>query len=128
MMNKETKNLFERYKTIVENSDISNNMSGSDVSTKYQTDNMSRFLPIGQDADDEERQLESEKLRVKLKELFNIMKGLIDACTKDTCTYKEISRLMDLMNSPEANKDMEAYKNALQGENQESGANASLSY
>ena len=56
------------------------------------------------------------------------MKGLIDACNKDTCTYKEISRLMDLMNSPEVNKDLEAYKNALQGENQESGANASLSY
>lgn len=127
-MNKESKILFERYKAIIENSDISNNMSGSDVSTKYQTDNMARFLPIGQDVDDEEKQLESEKLRIKLKELFDSMKGLIDACAKDTCTYKEISRLMDLMNNPEVNKDLEAYKNALQGENQESGANASLSY
>jgi len=127
-MNKESRELFAKYISIVENSDISNNMSGSDVSTKYQTDNMARFLPIGQDSDEEERQLESKKLRIKLKDLFLNIKALVDACGKDTCTYREVGKLLDLMDNPEAKNDLQTLKNALQAEDQESGANASLPY
>jgi len=128
-MNKDIKILFEKYMSILENSDISNNMSGSDVSTKFQTDAMARFLPIGRDTDEEEKKmLESEKLRIKMKDLFTQFSALISAASKETVTYKEVSKLVDFLDNPEVKGDLEKLKNALQAENIESGSNASLSY
>ena len=126
-MNKDIHILFEKYKSIFENDNISNNMAGSDVSTKFQTDAMARFLPVGQDDEEEKKMLESEKLRIKMKDLFTSFNALISAASKETVTYKEISKLIEFLDNPQVKGDLEKLKNALQAENIESGANASLS-
>lgn len=128
-MNRDNKIIFEGYKKILENDNISNNMTGSDVSTKYQVDSMAKFLPIGRDMDNEEekKMLESEKIKIKLKDFFNSIKSLATVCQKDTVTFKEISHFISLIENPAVKNDLDSLKSALQSENMESGVNASLS-
>lgn len=127
-MNKDIKIIFEKYIKILENDNISNNMTGSDASTKNQIDHTARFLPIGRDTDEEEKNkmLESEKIRIKLKDFFNSVKSLATICQKDSVTYKELSNFISIINDPAVKNDLDKLKMALQSENVEAGVNASL--
>jgi phosphoenolpyruvate carboxylase len=125
-MHKDTHNLAKKYLVILEGENISDTYK-SHASTKYTTDNMQRFIPIAQDqADEEINKLASEKIREKLKAGFSRLKSLVQACESKTCTYKQISALLHLMNDPEFTGDLETYKTSLQEENRESGLNSSL--
>jgi hypothetical protein len=125
-MNKDIKNIFKNYKQILENTDISNNMSGSGASTKYTVDHMARFLPIGQD--DEEKKINSQdEYKNKLKEFFTTVKALVDLCQSDRCKSSDIGKLLDLMDSPAAKADLTEYKNILQIKDQNNGNNTKLS-
>lgn len=125
-MNKDIKTIFENYKKVLENSDISNNMS-SDVSTKFTTDHMARFLPIGQD-DEEKKKIDPLKeLKNKLNNFFTSLKALASACQMESCKSSDIGKLIDLMNNPEAKTDLEEFKKAMQLMDQDNGNNAKLS-
>jgi hypothetical protein len=125
-MNKDIKNIFKNYKHILENSDISNNMSGGDASTKFHVDHTAKFLPIGQD--DEEKKLNSHKVyKEKLNEFFTTVKALADLCQSDRCKSSDIGKLLELMDNPAAKADLTEFKNILQLEDQSNGNNSRLS-
>ena len=129
-MNNEIRKLARMYSLIRENDNISNNMSGKDVSTKFQVDHTAKFLPVGQDKESqlgpEEGEIELKRGKVEL--LFKTLKSVIDACQSENCSVREVSRLIDLIDDPEARNDLEQYKLALQRDDQESGANSKLAY
>ena len=129
-MNKEIYSIAERYSLIKENDNISNNMSGKDVSSKFQVDHTAKFLPVGQDKESQlgPEESESEFMRGKVELLFKTLKGIIDSCQSENCSVREVSKLIDLMDDPEARNDLEQYKLALQKEDQESGVNSKLAY
>lgn len=132
-MNKDTHNIYNSYKAgflLKENEDISNNMSGKDVSTKFQVDHTAKFLPVGQDKESMlgPEESESEQLRGKIELLFKTFKTIIDSCQTERCSVREVSKLIDLLDDPEARNDLEQYKLALQKEDQEGGVNAKLAY
>lgn len=125
-MNKDIINIFNSYKFILENSDISNNMSGSDVSTKYTVDNTARFLPIGQD-DEEKKETKPEAIFNKLSNLFAKLKSLISTVESKTCSSKEVSNLIAYMKDAEVQGDLEELLKELQLEEQNAGLNARVS-
>lgn len=125
-MNSEEKNIFKNYLTILENENISNGQM-SQVSTTHQVDHNARFLPLGMDMDEEEKKLKSELIKEKLKNLFANFKSLIDLCGNKKCTSSDVSRLLSLMDNPEAKNDLSELKNALGLEEQERNKNASFS-
>lgn len=125
-MNKDIKTIFENYKKVLENSDISNNMS-SDVSTKFTTDHMARFLPIGQDDEEKKKADPLKELKNKLNNFFTSLKALANTCQMDSCKSSDIGKLLDLMNNPEAKTDLEELKKAIQLMDQDNGNNAKLS-
>lgn len=124
-MNKEIKIIFEKYKKVLENSDISNNMS-SDVSTKFTTDHMARFLPIGQD-DEEQKKNPFKELKQNLNDFFTTLKALATACQSDSCKSSDIGKLLELMDNPAAKRDLTNLKNNIQLEDQDNGNNTKLS-
>jgi hypothetical protein len=125
-MNKDIKNIFSSYKSILENTDISNNMSGSDVSTKYTTDNTARFLPIGQD-DEEKKVSKPEAIFNKLSNLFAKLKSLISTVESKTCSSKEVSNLIAYMNDAEVKGDLDQLLRELQLQEQNAGLNSRVS-
>lgn len=126
-MNKDIKTIFENYKKVLENSDISNNMSGKDVSTKFTTDHMARFLPIGQDDEEKQKKDPLKGLKEKLNNFFTSLKALASACQGKNCKSSDLGKLLDLMNNPEAKTDLNELKNAIQLMDQDNGNNAKLS-
>jgi hypothetical protein len=125
-MNKDIKVIFENYKKILENSDISNNMS-SDVSTKFTTDHMARFLPIGQDDEEKKKRDPLKELRNKLNNFFTSLKAFASTCQAEGCKSSDIGKLIDLMDNPEARTDLEELKKAIQLMDQDNGNNSKLS-
>jgi hypothetical protein len=125
-MNKDIKVIFENYKKILENSDISNNMS-SDVSTKFTTDHMARFLPIGQDDEEKKKRDPLKELRNKLNNFFTSLKALASTCQAEGCKSSDIGKLIDLMDNPEARTDLDELKKAIQLIDQDNGSNSKLS-
>lgn len=125
-MNKDSKTIFNNYKKILENSDISNNMSGKDVSTKFTTDHMARFLPIGQD-DEEKKRNPFKEIKHKLNDFFTTVKALVDKCQSNTCNSSDISKLLDIIDNPAVRNDLQELKNMIQLEDQNNGNNAKLS-
>lgn len=127
-MNSDIKSIFESYKRILENDNISNNMSGKDVSTKFTTDQMSRFTPIAQDEEEKAKLNPHKQLKIKLKDFFTHIKPLIEIVQSDKCKSSDVSRLLDIMNNPAIKTDLEELKKMLQLEDQDNGNNAKLSY
>ena len=105
-------------------------MSGKDASTKYTTDNTAKFLPMGQDMDEEEK----NKLKVdvniqeQLKPIFDKMKSLMNVCEGKNCSSKEISHLLSMLDSPELKKHLQEFKKYLQLKEQHTGFNAFAPY
>jgi len=125
-MNNDIKFIFENYKRILENSDISNNMS-SNVSTKFTTDHMARFLPIGQDEEEKQREPKIE-LKNKLNEFFTSVKAYISNCQSKNVKSSDIGKLLSLIKNPEAINDLEELQKAIQLEDQNNGNNAKVSF
>lgn len=127
-MKSDIKNILNSYIKILENTDISNNMSGKDVSTKYTTDNTARFLPIGQDMDEEEKNIQkSQAIRQKLDSMFSRLKSLLETAEKPSSTGKDISNLLSFMDNPEVKGDLTELLNAIRLEEQNAGVNANIS-
>lgn len=129
-MNKDINNIFTKYRIIKESEDISNNMSGKDVSTKYNVDHTAKFLPIGQDIDDEEKKKfeDTEKIQNELKILFDGLKNLITNCEGKNITSKSVSKLISTLDSPEIKKHLNNLLNHLQLKEQDQGLNSFASY
>jgi hypothetical protein len=129
-MNNEIYSIAKRYSIIKESENISNNMSGKDVSTRFQTDNTAKFLPVGQDKENAlgPEESESELMRGKVELLFKTFKSIIDSCQTENCSVREVSKLIDLLDDPEVRNDLEQYKLALQREDQDNGVNSKLAY
>jgi hypothetical protein len=125
-MNKETEIIFKSYEKILENANISNN-STSDVSTKFTTDHMARFLPIGQDDEEKKNRDPYKELKQKLQNFFTSIKALTNQCQSKNCKSSDVAKLIDLMNNPEAQNDLEELKKAIQLMDQENGNNTKLS-
>lgn len=125
-MNKDINSIFKNYRQILENSDISNNMS-SDVSTKFTTDHMARFLPIGQDEEEKQKEPKLE-LKNKLNEFFTSVKAYISNCQGKNIKSSDIGKLLSLIKSPEALNDLEELQKAIQLEDQNNGNNAKVSF
>jgi hypothetical protein len=127
-MKKTEKELFSRYKIVLENENISNGQM-SQVSTNFQVDHNAKFLPIGQDVDDEEKtNLKSSILKHKLKEPFTSLKTLIASCESKTCSIKSVSELLSMLDNPRFKSLLTDLKQQLQTENQEAGTNAKLAF
>jgi hypothetical protein len=129
-MKKDILEIYKSYIQITESEDISNNMSGKDVSTKFQVDHTAKFLPVGQEKENMlgPEETEVEQLRGKIELLFKTFKTIIDSCQTERCSVREVSKLIDLLDDPEARNDLEQYKLALQKEDQDGGVNAKLAY
>ena len=125
-MNKENDIIFENYKKVLENSDISNNMS-SDVSTKFTTDHMARFLPIGQD-DEEKNKDPKIVIKSKLNDFFTTAKALISNCQGKNVNSSDLGKLLSLIKNPEVINDLEELQKAIQLEDQNNGNNAKVSF
>jgi hypothetical protein len=121
--------IIEEYKHVVENSNISNNMTQGDVSTKYTANSIPKFLPIGQDMDEEElKNLESDRIKQKLQTFFSQLKGYVDSCESKNCNYRIVSHLIELIQNPEVIQDLQSYKQSLQLEDQERGTSVAPSF
>lgn len=125
-MNKDTKLIYNNYKSILENTDIANNMS-SDTSTKFTTDHMARFMPVGQD-DEEKKKNPFKELKQNLNDFFTSIKALANACQSDSCKSSDIGKLLELMDNPAAKRDLNNLKNNLQLADQNNGNNSKLSF
>jgi hypothetical protein len=124
-MKLENLNIFKKYLTICESEDISNTFSNQ-ASTKYTTDNTAKFLPVGQDVDDQEKVKQEipDKIQEKLKTAFSQFKELIKRCEDKNCNSKDIAELLSLMDNPEFKKDLQQLKDVLELKKQEMGVNA----
>ena len=128
-MNKDIHNLSKKYLIILEGGDISNNMSGKDVSTKFQINSIPKFLPVAQEMEEEKmKSLPSEGVRKKLAEYFAGLTSLIKNCESKNCASKDVSRLIEMLDSPRAKADLNDLKSALQLQDQHSGANEKPSF
>jgi hypothetical protein len=127
-MDRDSKNITKHYLTLLENDNISNNMSGKDVSTKFQVNSIPKFLPVAQEMEEEKmKSLPSEGVRKKLEEYFTGLTSLIKNCESKNCSSKDVSRLIEMLDSPRAKADLNDLKSALQLQDQHSGANAKFS-
>jgi hypothetical protein len=125
-MDSNIKNLAKLYQHIKESEDISNNIA-SGASSRFQMDHNAKFLPIGQDMDEEENISKSKRVYDRVKTVFANMKALINACSSENISLPNLSKLIDFMDNPQVRGDLEDLKKTLQGENLENGKNTKLS-
>jgi len=129
-MKNDIQQIYSKYKIIKESEDISNNMSGKDVSTKYNVDHTAKFLPIGQDIDEEEKNKfnDTKKIQDELKIMFDGLKNLITSCEGKNITSKAVSKLLSTLDSPEIKKHLNNLLNHLQLKEQDQGINSIKPY
>jgi hypothetical protein len=125
-MDKNINKIAQLYSIIRESESINNNIQ-TGASTKFAVDHNSRFVPIGQDIDEEELGLESDKILKDLEPKFAELKSLIEACQGDKKSLQTVSMLADFLDNPDFKGKLNDLKMAVQKENMNNGINTRLS-